>query len=172
MPTSNVTQSLSGLSAGISLQQTSGEPGAAPSIRIRGAGSINSGNDPLYVIDGYPTTDAELFNNLNPSDIDDIQILKDAASSAIYGSKAGNGVIIVTTKRGKAGKPTVSLSTQVGISQVQRKVDVLEADDFLDMVIEARTNNGTINNYPDLVKLRESGNYCNTDWQDAISAMR
>ena len=168
MPTSNVTQSLSGLSAGISLQQTSGEPGAAPSIRIRGAGSINSGNDPLYVIDGYPTTDAELFNNLNPSDIDDIQILKDAASSAIYGSKAGNGVIIVTTKRGKAGKPTVSLSTQVGISQVQRKVDVLEADDFLDMVIEARTNNGTINNYPDLVKLRESGNYCNTDWQDAI----
>ena len=67
MPTSNVTQSLSGLSAGISLQQTSGEPGAAPSIRIRGAGSINSGNDPLYVIDGYPTTDAELFNNLNPS---------------------------------------------------------------------------------------------------------
>lgn len=168
MPTSNVTQSLSGLSAGISLQQTSGEPGAAPSIRIRGAGSINSGNDPLYVIDGYPTTDAELFNNINPSDIDDIQILKDAASSAIYGSKAGNGVIIVTTKRGKAGKPTVSLSTQVGISQVQRKVDVLEADDFLDMVIEARTNNGTINNYPDLVKLRESGNYCNTDWQDAI----
>ncbi len=168
MPTSNVTQSLSGLSAGISLQQTSGEPGAAPAIRIRGAGSINSGNDPLYVIDGYPTTDSELFNNINPSDIDDIQILKDAASSAIYGSKAGNGVIIVTTKHGKSGKPTVNFSTQIGISQVQRKVDVLHAKDYLDMIIEARTNNGTIGNYPELVKLRDSGNYCDTDWQDAI----
>ena len=168
MPTSNVTQSLSGLSSGISLQQTSGEPGAAPSIRIRGAGSINSGNDPLYVIDGYPTTDSELFNNINPSDIDDIQILKDAASSAIYGSKAGNGVIIVTTKRGKSGKPTVNFSTQVGISQVQRQVEVLGAKDYLDMVIEARTNNGTIDNYQDLIKLRDSGNYCDTNWQDAI----
>lgn len=168
MPTSNVTQSLSGLSAGINLQQTSGEPGAAPSIRIRGAGSINSGNDPLYVIDGYPTTDSELFNNINPSDIDDIQILKDAASSAIYGSKAGNGVIIVTTKHGKSGKPTVNFSTQIGISQVQQKVDVLHAKDYLDMIIEARTNNGTIGNYPDLIKLRDSGNYCDTDWQDAI----
>lgn len=168
MPTSNVTQSLAGLSSGISLQQTSGEPGAAPSIRIRGAGSINSSNAPLYVIDGYPTTDSELFNNINPSDIDDIQILKDAASSAIYGSKAGNGVIIVTTKHGKSGKPTVNFSTQIGISQVQRKVDVLNADEYLDMIIEARTNNGTIEKYPELVKLRESGNYVDTDWQDAI----
>lgn len=144
MPTSNITQSLSGLSSGITLQQTSGEPGAAPSIRIRGAGSINSGNDPLYVIDGYPTTDSELFNNINPSDIEDIQILKDAASSAIYGSKAGNGVIIVTTKKGKAGKPTVNFSTQIGVSQAQTRVDVLDAKDYLDMIIEARTNNGTI----------------------------
>ena len=97
MPTSNISQSLVGMSSGITLQQISGEPGAAPAIRVRGAGSINSGNDPLFVIDGYPTTDAELFNNINPADIADIQILKDAASSAIYGSKAGNGVIIVTT---------------------------------------------------------------------------
>lgn len=168
MPTSNITQSLSGLSSGITLQQTSGEPGAAPSIRIRGAGSINSGNDPLYVIDGYPTTDSELFNNINPSDIEDIQILKDAASSAIYGSKAGNGVIIVTTKKGKAGKPTVNFSTQIGVSQAQTRVDVLDAKDYLDMIIEARTNNGTISKYPELTKLRDSGNYCNTDWQDAI----
>lgn len=156
------------MSSGISLQQVSGEPGAAPAIRIRGAGSINSGNDPLFVIDGYPTTDADLFNNINPSDIADIQILKDAASSAIYGSKAGNGVIIVTTKQGQSGKAKVNFSTQVGWSEAQNYVDVLEADDYLDMIIEARTNNGTIDEYPQLLEMRESGNYVNTNWQDAI----
>lgn len=167
-PTSNVAQSLVGMSAGITLQQISGEPGSSPAIRIRGAGSINSGNDPLYVIDGYPTTDSELFNNINPNDIQNIQILKDAASSAIYGSKAGNGVIIVTTKQGESGKPQISFSTQYGISQVQQYVDVLDSRDYLDMVIEARTNNGTISKYPDLITLRDSGKYLNTDWQKAI----
>lgn len=168
MPTSNVAQSLVGMSSGITLQQVNGEPGAAPAIRIRGAGSINSGNDPLYVIDGYPTTDSELFNSISPTDIDDIQILKDAASSAIYGSKAGNGVIIVTTKSGRTGKPRVSFSTQIGVNQVQRYVDVLDSKDYLDMIIEARTNNGTIGNFPGLLKLRESGDYANTNWQDEI----
>lgn len=168
MPTSNVAQSLVGMLSGITLQQVNGEPGAAPAIRIRGAGSINSGNDPLYVIDGYPTTDSELFNSISPTDIDDIQILKDAASSAIYGSKAGNGVIIVTTKSGRTGKSRVSFSTQIGVNQVQRYVDVLGSKDYLDMIIEARTNNGTIGNFPGLLKLRESGDYANTDWQDEI----
>lgn len=168
MPTSNVAQSLVGMSSGITLQQVNGEPGAAPAIRIRGAGSINSGNDPLYVIDGYPTTDSELFNSISPTDIDDIQILKDAASSAIYGSKAGNGVIIVTTKSGRTGKSRVSFSTQIGVNQVQRYVDVLGSKDYLDMIIEARTNNGTIGNFPGLLKLRESDDYANTDWQDEI----
>jgi len=168
MPTSNLAQSLVGMSSGITLQQIDGSPGAAPAIRIRGAGSINSGNDPLYVIDGYPTTDSELFNNLNPSDIENIQIMKDAASSAIYGSKAGNGVIIVTTKHGREGAPQVTFSAQVGISQAQQYVDVLEADDYLDMIIEARTNNGTIGQYQSLVDLRKSGNYPNTNWQDEI----
>lgn len=168
MPTSNVAQSLVGMSSGITLQQVNGEPGAAPAIRIRGAGSINSGNDPLYVIDGYPTTDSELFNSISPTDIDDIQILKDAASSAIYGSKAGNGVIIVTTKSGRTGKSRVSFSTQIGVNQVQRYVDVLGSKNYLDMIIEARTNNGTIGNFPGLLKLRESGDYANTNWQDEI----
>lgn len=168
MPTSNLSQSLSGMSSGITIQQTSGDPGEAPAIRIRGAGSINSGNDPLFVIDGYPTTDADLFNNINPADIADIQILKDAASSSIYGSKAGNGVIIVTTKQGEAGKAKVNFSTQVGWSEAQNYIDVLEADDYLDMIIEARTNNGTIDAYPQLIEMRESGNYYNTNWQDEI----
>ena len=76
MPNSTMAQSLAGMSSGITLQQVNGAPGAAPAIRIRGNGSVNSGNDPLYVIDGYPTTDAQLFNNLNPIDIEDIQIMK------------------------------------------------------------------------------------------------
>ena len=168
MPTSNLAQSLVGLSSGLSLQQIDGTPGAAPAIRIRGAGSINSGNDPLYVIDGYPTTDSELFNNLNPADIEDIQIMKDAASSAIYGSKAGNGVIMITTRHGSSGKPKVSFSAQVGVSQAQKYVDVLGASDYLDMIIEARQNSGTIANYQNLIDLRESGNYLDTNWQDAI----
>lgn len=168
MPNSTMAQALAGMSSGITLQQVNGSPGSAPAIRIRGNGSINSGNDPLYVIDGYPTTDSQLFNNLNPIDIEDIQIMKDAASSAIYGSKAGNGVIIITTKNGKAGKPKVSFSAQVGISQAQNFVDVLHADDFLDMIIEARTNNGTIGQYQNLVDLRKSGNYPDTDWQREV----
>lgn len=168
MPNSTMAQALVGMSSGITLQQINGEPGSAPAIRIRGAGSINSGNDPLYVIDGYPTTDAELFNNLNPIDIADIQIMKDAASSAIYGSKAGNGVIIITTKSGQAGKAKVNFSTQVGISQAQKYVEVLGADDYLDMIIEARTNNGTIGSYQNLIDLRNSGNYVDTNWQDEI----
>jgi TonB-linked SusC/RagA family outer membrane protein len=168
LPTSTMAQALAGMSSGITLQQISGDPGRAPAIRIRGAGSINSGNDPLYVIDGYPTTDSQLFNNLNPSDIADIQIMKDAASSAIYGSKAGNGVIIVTTKQGSEGKAKVSFSTQIGISQPQNYVDVLNATDFLDMIIEARTNNGTISQFPDIVNLRSKGNYPDTDWQKEV----
>lgn len=168
MPNSTMAQALVGMTSGVTLQQINGEPGAAPAIRIRGAGSINSGNDPLYVIDGYPTTDAELFNNLNPTDIADIQIMKDAASSAIYGSKAGNGVILITTKSGQEGKAKVAFSAQVGISQAQQYVEVLGAKDYLDMVIEARTNNGTIGSYQDLIDLRNSGNYLDTNWQDAI----
>ncbi len=168
MPTSNISQSLVGMSSGITLQQISGEPGAAPAIRVRGSGSINSGNDPLFVIDGYPTTDSELFNNINPADIADIQILKDAASSAIYGSKAGNGVIIVTTKQGQTGKAKVTFSMQSGWSEVQSYVDVLEANDYLDMIIEARTNNGTIQSFPQLIQMRKDGNFVNTNWQDAI----
>ena len=168
MPNSTMAQSLAGMSSGITLQQVNGAPGAAPAIRIRGNGSVNSGNDPLYVIDGYPTTDAQLFNNLNPIDIEDIQIMKDAASSAIYGSKAGNGVIIITTKSGKAGKPKVNFSTQVGISQAQNFVNVLHADDFLDMIIEARTNSGTVGQFQNLVDLRKSGKYPDTDWQREV----
>ncbi len=168
LPTSTMAQALVGMASGITFQQINGQPGTAPAIRIRGAGSVNSGNDPLYVIDGYPTTDSQLFNNLNPQDVADIQILKDAAASAIYGSKAGNGVIIVTTKQGKTGAPKVNFSVQAGISQPQSYVDVLEADDYLEMVIEANTNAGKKAIAETLTNLYKSGNYARTNWQDEI----
>lgn len=168
LPTSTMAQALVGMSAGITFQQINGQPGTAPAIRIRGAGSVNSGNDPLYVIDGYPTTDAQLFNNLNPSDVADVQILKDAAASAIYGSKAGNGVIIVTTKQGKAGKPKVSFSAQVGVSQPQSYVDVLGAKDYLEMAIEANENQGRTAYANAMKSLLSSGNYNETNWQKEV----
>jgi TonB-dependent SusC/RagA subfamily outer membrane receptor len=110
IPTLSPGQALAGKMAGITLQQASGAPGSAPVIRIRGNGSITSGNNPLYVIDGYPTSDVNLFNNIPPSDIESIDVLKDAASAAIYGSRAGNGVIVVTTKRGKEGNTRLPLT--------------------------------------------------------------
>jgi TonB-linked SusC/RagA family outer membrane protein len=169
MPTSNLAQSLVGLSSGVTFQQISGQPGESPAIRIRGNGSINSGNDPLYVIDGYPTTSSADFANINPQDVESIQILKDAASSAIYGSRAGNGVIIVTTKSGQIGKPVIRLNSQVGISQASKFVDVLGRDDYLEMIIEARTNNGTINNFPALQELwSKRSTLPDNDWQKDI----
>lgn len=169
LPTSNLAQSLVGLSSGVTFQQISGQPGESPAIRIRGNGSINSGNDPLYVIDGYPTTSSSDFANINPQDVESIQILKDAASSAIYGSRAGNGVIIVTTKRGREGKPDIRLNSQVGISQPSTFVDVLGRDDYLEMVIEARTNNGTINNFPALQELwNKRSTLPDNNWQKDI----
>lgn len=169
MPTGNLAQSLVGMSSGVTFQQISGQPGESPAIRIRGNGSINSGNDPLYVIDGYPTTSSSDFANINPQDVESIQILKDAASSAIYGSRAGNGVIIVTTKKGKEGKPDIRLNAQVGISQPSTYVDVLGRDDYLEMVIEARTNNGTISNFPALQDLwNKRSTLPDNNWQKDI----
>ena len=169
IPSNNLAQSIVGLSSGIKFQQTSGQPGESPAIRIRGVGSINSGNDPLYVIDGYPTSSSADFANINPQDVDNIQILKDAASSAIYGSRAGNGVIIVTTKRGKQGVPVINFSSQIGFSQPMTYVDVLDRDDYIDLIIEARTNNGTLKNYPALLELQNNkNNYPNTNWQNEI----
>ncbi|MDR0429230.1 MAG: TonB-dependent receptor [Tannerellaceae bacterium] len=169
MPTGNLAQSLVGLSSGVTFQQISGQPGESPAIRIRGNGSINSGNDPLFVIDGYPTSSSSDFANINPQDVESIQILKDAASSAIYGSRAGNGVIIVTTKRGKDGKPDIRFSSQVGISQPSTYVDVLGRDDYLEMVIEARVNNGSIDNFPALQDLwNRRSSLPDNNWQKDI----
>lgn len=164
LPVTNPTQALVGQVSGVYLQQASGAPGEAPSVRIRGNGSITSGNGPLYVIDGYPTNDASLLNALSPQDIESMDILKDAASAAIYGSRAGNGVIIVTTKKGKAGKTRFDFGVTTGFENVMHKYGLLNAQEFVDMAKEGLTNQGK----PIPEFLNQPERWANTDWQDVI----
>lgn len=132
-----VGQALVGKVAGVQVSQTSGAPYSGTKIRVRGVGSINASSDPLYVIDGYPSG-----NNIsiNPEDIETIDILKDAASAAIYGSRASGGVVMITTKRGKDGKGRFEYDVQGGISQLSKKVDLLDANEFIQLMIDGRNN--------------------------------
>ena len=131
----NVQQALQGRVAGVQVYQKSGEPGSAMSVKIRGASSITAGNDPLYVIDGMPVNNEAAIggsgpgfvgtpnprnplNSLNPSDIESIEVLKDASATAIYGSRGSNGVVLITTKRGDAGSMKVNYSMQYGQQKI------------------------------------------------------
>ncbi len=132
-----LSQALVGKVAGVQVSQTSGAPYEGTKIRVRGVGSINASSDPLYVIDGYP---AGNNLNINPNDIESIDILKDAASAAIYGSRAAGGVVLITTKRGKSGKNNVDYELQGGFGQLSKKVDLLNAEQFIDLLIDGRNN--------------------------------
>ncbi|MBN8824925.1 MULTISPECIES: TonB-dependent receptor [unclassified Spirosoma] len=112
-----IEQGLAGRVAGVQVKVVSGEPGAAPQIRVRGIGSISAGASPLYVVDGFPTDNIQ---TLNPNDIETLDILKDASATAIYGSRGSNGVVIITTKRGKAGKANITLDTYYGWQSVSK----------------------------------------------------
>lgn len=132
-----VGQALVGKVAGVQVSQTSGAPYSGTKIRVRGIGSINASSDPLYVIDGYPAG-----NNvsINPEDIETIDILKDAASAAIYGSRASGGVVLITTKRGTDGKGKFEYDVQGGVSQLAKKVKLLDANQFIQLLIDGRNN--------------------------------
>lgn len=132
-----LSQALVGKVAGVQVSQTSGAPYDGTKIRVRGIGSINAGSDPLYVIDGYP---AGNNLNINPNDIESIDILKDAASAAIYGSRAAGGVVLITTKRGKEGKNHVDYEVLGGFGQLSKKIDLLNAEEFIDLMIDGRNN--------------------------------
>lgn len=119
-----VDQALLGKVAGVQVKPVSGEPGASPQIRIRGIGSISAGASPLFVIDGFPTGSIE---TLNPNDIESMDILKDASATAIYGSRGSNGVIIINTKRGKAGKTNISFDTYYGWQKVAKKPKMMNS---------------------------------------------
>ncbi len=142
---SSISHALAGKAAGLQVNLTSAQPGAATTMRIRGAASISASNDPLIIIDGFPVnpqgdfdgdlqekqTSDNILGSLNPNDIESIDVLKDASSTAIYGSRAANGVILITTKRGASGKPKVSYSGTVSAQVYAREYDVLDAAEFM-----------------------------------------
>lgn len=167
-PVGNVGQALAAQAPGLEVQtDRGGTPGAAPSIRIRGAGSLGTSTAPLYVVDGYPLQSSDQFDLINPADIESIDILKDAASAAIYGSRAGNGVVIVTTKRGKSGKTAFTVSGFSGVQTIARKLDVLNRDEFIDHMTFIARQRGTTGNLPTAFGSNPDG-LPDTDWQDVI----
>lgn len=157
----NPGQLLQGKVAGVNVSNTSGEPGASQDIVIRGVSSLRSGTTPLYVIDGFviDNTSTGVANNpmnfVNPSDIESIEVLKDASASAIYGARAANGVIVITTKKGKKGMMQVNFSATQSVSNLSNKVDIFSADEFRRQV----TGIGA--------SLDDGG--ANTDWQDVLT---
>ncbi len=125
--TSSVSQALQGRLAGVEVRSVTNEPGSTVSIRVRGTNSINGGNDPLWIIDGFPGMAAML----NTADIESVEVLKDASATAIYGSRGSNGVIIVTTKKGREGSTSVDYNGSVGVGFVSNKLDLLDASEYM-----------------------------------------
>jgi TonB-linked SusC/RagA family outer membrane protein len=166
--TQSFDQQLAGRAAGVQITQNSGLIGSTPRIRIRGINSINSSTYPLIVVDGLPVQTGDLggyaANNaladINPNDIESFEILKDGAASAIYGSRASNGVILITTKKGKEGKTNFSYNTYTGMAQVADYLDLLGTDDFITINNEKRSNRSQ--------SALAIGNTTNTNWQKAV----
>lgn len=137
-PIVNFGEAMAGQMAGVQVQQTNGAPGGEGlTIRVRGTGSITQSNSPLYVVDGYPMEDGA-FRVLNPADIESLQVLKDASSTAIYGSRGANGVVIITTKKGKGGAPVVNLNSFFGYQQRTRTIPVMNRDQYVQWFIDGR----------------------------------
>jgi len=159
-PFTRLENILQGQAAGVQVTQYSGKPGNEMSIRVRGTTSLSAGNEPLYVLDGIPLLSAE---GINPADIASIEILKDASASAIYGARAANGVVLITTKMGTPNKPVVSFNFSYGLSEVTKKLPMLGTSDYIDLVNETYINAGGSarldkNDYPNI----------NTNWQNEI----
>ena len=140
-------QLIQGKAAGVQILNNSGQPGGQTTIRIRGNSSIRAGNNPLFVVDGIPYSGASTkpgvnagdigaipgsnpLNFINPNDIESIQVLKDASAAAIYGSRGANGVVLVNTKKGRTGEPSISVGTSVGVSSILKKYEVLDGDEY------------------------------------------
>ncbi len=167
-PVNSFDQALVGKMAGVQVLQTSGSPGAGISIRVRGVGSITAGNDPLYVIDGIPISNdnnratgdidtgtglyveqpINVLSTLNPADIESIQVLKDASAAAIYGSRGSNGVVLITTKKGTVGKPTINYNGYYGFQETTNRFDMLNAYEWAEMNFEGKTNT-YLDRFPD-----------------------
>jgi TonB-linked SusC/RagA family outer membrane protein len=173
IPAPSFDRALAGKATGVQVITPSGLLGQAPQVRIRGINSITSGTNPLYVIDGVPSISGDVggftsvnpLADINPNDIESLEILKDGAATAIYGSRAANGVVLITTKRGKIGAH-FNYDSWVAIANVSKRFDLLNAEEFVTIANERFTNAGQLpqaNPMPD-----GSGGFIDTDWQDAV----
>jgi TonB-linked SusC/RagA family outer membrane protein len=160
---SNPVESLTGAASGVQVLSNSGQPGSALNVLIRGGNSVLGGNNPLYVVDGFPLIGD--ISALNPNDIESIEILKDASSTAIYGSRGSNGVILVTTKGGKDGKTVVEYNGYTGFQQVRRRIDMLNATEFATLA-NVRASNDGLDPYFTEAEIGSFG--VGTDWQDEV----
>lgn len=161
-PIYNVGQALQGNAAGVNVIQSSGKPGAAIDVKIRGNNSISSSVNPLYIVDGIQTFD---ISGINPDDIVDLTVLKDATSAAIYGINGSSGVVIVTTKRGKANKPQLAFNAYWGMSKTVSNIDVLNLDQYKSLMENIAANGGT-NYLPTINNPKYAG--INTNWRDEV----
>lgn len=170
-PSTSIDQALQGKVAGVDIMSTTGEPGAGTSIRVRGTRSIEASNEPLIVVDGVMDA-VEDLNEINPSDIASINILKDASSTAIYGSRGANGVVMITTKKGVTAKPSVTGKVTFGVSQLARKLDLMNTDELIryrnDMAFfeNFEKNDGSTTSVPRYDVKNFSSD---TDWLDEIT---
>lgn len=170
VPVQSFDQAMIGKAAGMQVVVTNGLVGTAPTIRIRGSNSITSGQTPLFVVDGVPaltgnqsgTASGNPLGDINPNDIESIEVLKDGAATAIYGSRAANGVVLVTTKKGKSGKPQLSFDAQTGVNQIARRYDMLDANEFVAISNEKFASGGVA------PQAFPGSNNENTDWQNEI----
>ena len=134
-PVISAAQAIQGRAAGIQVVQPNGAPGAGLAVRIRGNTSISASNDPLYVVDNIPVQD---ISSIAPNDIESMQVLKDASSAAIYGSRAANGVVLITTKQGKRNEPKVSVNTYIGVSEIAKKIPSLNTQQYYELMNETK----------------------------------
>jgi TonB-linked SusC/RagA family outer membrane protein len=163
VPSSNLIAALQGQVAGVNIEQTTAGPGSPPLIRIRGANSLSAGaNDPLFVVDGMILTG--LGVNFSLSDVQSVEILKDASATAIYGSRGANGVIIITTKRGIAGKTEVNYESYIGVQKILKKLDFLDAAEYKKYYLQAKQN-ATTNTTIDNTIVNSTAN---TDWLNEV----
>lgn len=173
---------LQGRAAGVQVTSNSGAPGGGMSVRVRGSSSLNSGNSPLYVVDGVPVESSSIsslngsenfglnpLEDIDPNDIESVEVLKDAASTAIYGSRAANGVVLITTKRGKAGEAEISLNVSSGVSAITRKLSVLNASQYRQVILDSYRNmdNPTLPTFGVLDSLSPKNNG-DVDWQEEL----
>ncbi|MDQ2657535.1 MAG: SusC/RagA family TonB-linked outer membrane protein, partial [Bacteroidota bacterium] len=187
IPTGNAMEAMKGQIAGVDILQTGGRPGQAPRITIRGRRSLTASNDPLFVVDGIPmTAGTESISDFNPADIASVEVLKDAASQAVYGSRGSNGVILITTKRGEPGKTTINYTGTYGITEPYKLIPMMNGQQYADLKREAnrldasgksgRAAWGDVGStipadaavFNDAVELNSVVNGLSTDWQDLI----